>query len=434
MALAIALSEIRVPDNRQRSYFDDRAIAELAESMAEIGQIQAITVRRNGSGYILMTGERRLRARTICKDHSIRCGQLPLHAGEIAAEVWDDLPEYLRYQVELDENIRRADLTWQEKVSAINRLYELRKAQEATRDRRYTKADLATEARLPSGPVQANVILSVAAHLADPEVSKALNLKEAVKVVERKLKREQLGKLAAAFESQAAKETPHRLLRGDCFELYKNLEPNSFDVLLTDPPYGIGADGFGSQAQTGHAYLDSTEQFEHICWNLPEIASFVLRPSAHVYVFHDIRYFAELKAGFAAEGFDVWETPLIWVKGGGMLPKPDLGPRRTYEAILFANRGGKRTELIGPDALQHSLVTEKEHGAQKPVSLYRDLLARSTRPGNRVLDPFCGSGTIFPAATEASCAAVGIELDPAYADIAAKRMIEGRAKGLLDSL
>jgi DNA modification methylase len=64
------------------------------------------------------------------------------------------------------------------------------------------------------------------------------------------------------------------------------------------------------------------------------------------------------------------------------------------------------------------------HGAQKPVSLYSDLLKRSTRPGDRVLDPFCGTGTIFPAAHPLKVAATGIELEPAYYGIGVKR-IEG---------
>lgn len=437
---AYPITDIVVPDNRQRSSMDDKAIAELAESLEEVGQIQAITLRRNGDGkLVLMTGERRLRARRLRPGMTIRCGSLAVPEGHIAAVLWDELPEWQQYQIELDENIRRVDLSWQDRVRAIARLNTLRVAQERIRDKPYTKLDLAAEARLTgkaglSPAAEANLMVTVAQHLDDPEVVKAPTLREAAKVVERKIRSAEYGKLAAAFEERARVETPHRLIRGDCFAEYPRLEPSSIDVLLTDPPYGVGADGFGSQAAVGHSYLDTSEVFERICWDLPKVADRLLRPSAHLYVFHDIRYFAELKAGFAAEGFDVWDTPLIWAKNGGMLPRPAHGPRRTYEAILFAMRGEKRVELIAPDVLVHPIVGDKEHGAQKPVNLYRDLLARSTRPGSRVIDPFCGSGTIFPAATACSCSAVGIEVDAAYADLAAKRMTEGVEKDLLATL
>jgi DNA modification methylase len=58
------------------------------------------------------------------------------------------------------------------------------------------------------------------------------------------------------------------------------------------------------------------------------------------------------------------------------------------------------------------------------VSLYEDLLKRSARPGDSVLDPFAGSGTIFPAAHSLKIKATGIELDPSAYGIAVKRLGE----------
>ena len=51
------------------------------------------------------------------------------------------------------------------------------------------------------------------------------------------------------------------------------------------------------------------------------------------------------------------------------------------------------------------------HGAQKPISLFVDLLMRSVRPNDLVLDGFAGSGTIFPAAHQVKVRAVGCEKD-----------------------
>lgn len=54
------------------------------------------------------------------------------------------------------------------------------------------------------------------------------------------------------------------------------------------------------------------------------------------------------------------------------------------------------------------------HGAKKPVDLYLDLLQRIVRPGDRVVDPFAGSGPLLRAGKKLSLETVLIEKDPAY--------------------
>lgn len=80
--------------------------------------------------------------------------------------------------------------------------------------------------------------------------------------------------------------------------------------------------------------------------------------------------------------------------------------------ILYAIKGDRRVILTG----QHDVITEpsvgsERHAAEKPVPLYTNLLSRSVRPGEFVLDPFAGSGTIFPAANKLSLIATGFNLD-----------------------
>jgi DNA modification methylase len=59
-----------------------------------------------------------------------------------------------------------------------------------------------------------------------------------------------------------------------------------------------------------------------------------------------------------------------------------------------------------------SAETAKLHAAQKPVELIRELIALSFFPGEHILDPCAGSGTIFRAAKLAKVRATGIELNP----------------------
>jgi site-specific DNA-methyltransferase (adenine-specific) len=93
--------------------------------------------------------------------------------------------------------------------------------------------------------------------------------------------------------------------------------------------------------------------------------------------------------------------------------------------ILYAVKGNKPTTGTFSDVLTSRLTEERYgHGAQKPVELYVDLLHRSCQAGDKVLDPFCGTGTIFPAAHSLKVFATGVEQSAEYYAIAAKRLQE----------
>lgn len=429
----IPLNKIVVPEHRQRTSMDDGRVKELQDSFRSVGQLQPICVENQADGtFRLIIGERRFRAKSGMPSDVIRCGDTGLDPGEIMATFWDELSEIQRYEMELEENIRRVDLSWQDQCQAITRLNSLRQVQAKKTGEFYgarqlaEEANLAPEAAPPSTKAAAaNVMLTVAKHLDDPEIAGAKSLKEAQKLVDKKVKRQQLGVLAASFEREAAKSCPHRLLRGDCFDLMAAIPDASFDLILSDPPYGIEADKFGDMASTGHKYEDDADIFEKLCWRFPDHCFRLLKSQGHVYIFCDFSRFEDLKVGFEVAGFDVWPRPLIWNKSNGMLPKPTLGPRYTFECILFANKGQRHVEVIASDVLSVPLVPSPRHGAEKPVGVYRDLMGRSTRPGDTVLDPFCGSGTIFPAATLSKLQATGMEKLEEYANLAASRLMEG---------
>ena len=104
--------------------------------------------------------------------------------------------------------------------------------------------------------------------------------------------------------------------------------------------------------------------------------------------------------------------PPIWDKGStGHAPARTLGWRRSHELILFASKGGKRFSTVTSDVIRVPNVRDKGHAAEKPTELYVELLKRSCLPRDRVLDPCCGSGTIFQAARETYTTATGIECD-----------------------
>ena len=208
-----------------------------------------------------------------------------------------------------------------------------------------------------------------------------------------------------------------------------------FDVVVTDPPYGMGADEFGDSggmAEGAHFYKDSADIVTRIMQWLPEQLFRLTKPDAHAYIFCDIEWFPSWKLALVAAGWKVFRTPLIWHKPAAFrAPWPEHGPQRKYETLVYAIKGDRRVNKLYPDVITCPADTNVGHPAQKPVALYEDLLRRSARPGDLVLDPFAGSGPIFPAANGLKCTAVGVELDPAAYALCVSRIRELTAQGEL---
>ncbi|MGH7748800.1 MAG: DNA methyltransferase, partial [Candidatus Dormibacteria bacterium] len=149
------------------------------------------------------------------------------------------------------------------------------------------------------------------------------------------------------------------------------------------------------------------------------------KPLAHAYLFCDVEMFEQLKIYMTMAGWNCFRTPLIYINPSGMrAPWPTSGPQRKWQMILYAKKGERLVKYLAPDVITCSPDSNLGHPAQKPIELYRNLLRRSVNPGDSVLDPFCGSGTIFPACHELLLKATGVEQDPVAYGIAAKRLGE----------
>lgn len=415
-----------IPENRQRRDFDEKKIQELASSIQTKGLLHPPVCVFNGEVYELVAGERRTRAiRSLSLlDIGITCNDQFIPANSLPITLLGDLPPLALREAELEENTVRVDLSWQEQATAIAELDALRRDQAAEmglpHTARATASEIAGREAVGSEISKVTDAVVVARHLADPEVAKAKTVKEAMKVIKKKAEAEHRATLAATFDMA---KTPHTALKGSCFELAATIPSTSIDVILTDPPYGIGADSFGDMAGTTHDYQD-TEDYALDCYELVAQEGFrIAKDKAHIYVFLDPRLWHDVSLKFTLAGWEVWPTPLIWNKLNGMLPKPDFGPRRTYEMILFASKGGKKVSKVGAsDVITCPLVTDRDHGAQKPVPLYCELLSRSSQPGDKVLDFFMGSGTIFPAANKLKLVATGMEINEQYYNLAVSRL------------
>ena len=105
----ISLNQIRPNPQQPRRSFDENSLSELAESIRRYGILQPLTVRRQGTGYELVAGERRLRAAAMAGLREVPC---------LVAQVGEEDSALLA----LMENLQRRDLDYMEEAAAIARL------------------------------------------------------------------------------------------------------------------------------------------------------------------------------------------------------------------------------------------------------------------------------------------------------------------------
>ena len=416
-------SKILITAGRQRQQFDPQAMSELCEAITSRGLMHPVVLRETPEGMVLVAGERRIRA---IRDMRMLGGQLKFN-GELIPDGYlpyvtlGQLTPLEAEEAELSENVNRKDLTWQENAAALSKLHSLRSRQAQAEGRVHTVADTAMEVKgRADGGFQAAVRkdIIVAKYLHVPEVAKAKTSDEAFKIIKRQ--EESSRNLALAAEvGKTFNQSVHELHNTNCLSWMRATSESQFDVILTDPPYGMGADSFGDAAgKLGgieHHYKDDYDHWKALMEEWCGLSFRVAKPQAHAYVFCDLDNFHELKRMMTQAGWWVTRTPFICTKpNSGRVPHPEHGPRRQWEMILYAIKGKKTTTGIYPDVITTLADANMSHGAQKPVALYVDLLKRSVRPGDTVLDSFAGSGTIFPASHQLKVKAVGVEMNPEY--------------------
>lgn len=428
----IPIDSIKIAPDRQRQFFDPDRLADLQDSISRLGLIQPIVVTDDGQ---LIAGERRLKAMVNLQmlGEPIRFNGQTVPDGCVPAISPSDAGPLTLFEIELEENIKRHDLSWQEHAAAVAKLAELR-GKQAARDGLAvpTIADLSEEIEgRRDGAYQDKTrkTLIVSKHLDNPDVAKAKSVDDAFKILKRQEQASANVARAAEVGTVAATDrlTVHQANCLDWGWHYVEEGGPLFDVICTDPPYGMDAQDFGdaggSYVAVTHEYQDSKEEWLTLMNKFAQLADAITKPDAHLYVACDVDGFPYLKEIFRNAGWRVHRTPLINVKrDANRVPWPQQGPRRCYELVLYAVKGSKPTTAIFSDVFETVGDDNLGHGAQKPVIFWENLLKRSARPGDRILDPFAGTGGILVAANEAKLYCTAIEQNPQYYGICLQRL------------
>ena len=191
MSQALPRDKLIISPERQRKDFDPEALTDLANSISSLGLLHPIVVRETALGVVLVAGERRLRAlETIwALGDPVRHNGRTYEEQTIPVVTLGELSPLEAEEAELDENLKRRDLTWQERAEALSRLHHLRTAQAALVQSSHSIADTLREVDTSDYSTDRRAIL-IAGHLTNPEIAKAKTVGDAFKALQRQENRD----------------------------------------------------------------------------------------------------------------------------------------------------------------------------------------------------------------------------------------------------
>jgi site-specific DNA-methyltransferase (adenine-specific) len=222
----------------------------------------------------------------------------------------------------------------------------------------------------------------------------------------------------------------NKIYCADCLDFMKVMEDNSVDLVLTDPPYGIGITGkvggdapFGSKGTKigGNNIVESKEYHAFDDSKRPDKEYFyqIQRISKNQIIFGG-NYFADVLPASSC-----W---LVWDKDNtGNFADCELCWTSFKTAVrIYKHRWNGMLQ----EDMKHK--EKREHPTQKPEKLIRKIIEDYSEEGQTIFDPFLGSGTTAVACINTGRNFIGIEKDEDYFKIAQRRIKDAQEQGRID--
>ncbi len=462
----IPISSIVVKD-RQRTdlALDETFIASVAKRL-----IHPIVLRREDDTTVLVAGGKRLAA--------LEKSGLTDLVENIHFRYMDDLSPTEAQVVELEENVKRSDLSWRDKTSAIGKIHNIYVSQDPTWSIRKTAAELNLSYKTLTTQ------LVVFKNLASPLLREAQNFDQAYSILENAAARaaanivNEIGSAGSAiFGTGNTNENPLAgnlapnsstivptrsdvdiqpdsssvdgssdlaitiianlpalpakpkeegpILVADFTEWIKTYTGPKFTLIHCDFPFGIGVfDGTGMKpVSTGEEYDDDSGSdifftlLESLLINLDRIASY----SSHLMLWFSMNHYERLRQRLLDANLFVLNHPFVWHKtdNTGMVPGRGNHPRRIYETAMLASRGQRPLIKKTGNAYGAPTAANSIHPSQKPEPVLHHFFSMLVDDTTDVFDPTAGSGTSLRAAEFCGARSVlGLELNPRFAGAA----------------
>lgn len=453
----IDIHEVLPRLNSQRK--EETNVDALADSIRRIGLLHPIVIDDEGR---LVAGGNRLAAFKKLAETDPQYSKIP-------ATTKSDLAETARRVIELEENVKRTDLTWQEQTESIVVLDEMLIKCEPN----WNIDDRAAYVGQSKSQYARYLMVGRAVLAGHTRVLAAPTVTAAINIIERERSRHEGNVLNSLVEELASlpqkSDHPELPLEGDPLDIPQSMRPQTkspalampqsvflnanfidwvrnysgqkFNLIHCDFPYGIdhGKSGQGGAQSRWDAYEDG----EDVYWTL--LREFLtnrerfMLTSCHIMFWFSMKFYSETiqMINALAPEIEVNYAPLIWHKtdNKGIIRDINHTPRHVYETAFMMTRGQRPIiKAVGDAYGAPTRKAEAGHISEKPVPVLRHFFQLFVDQYSEVLDPTAGSGSSIRAAQSMGATRLlGIELNPEYCAHAQKEFDEQRALDLLTS-
>ena len=237
------------------------------------------------------------------------------------------------------------------------------------------------------------------------------------------------------------------LYYSDVFDALQHFKPHSVSLIFADPPYFLSNDGItcqgGKMVSVNKGEWDQVDSFEQkhsfnrrwisLCKDL-------LTPSGSIWISGTFHNIYSIGVALEQEGFKIINN-ITWQKTN---PPPNLACKcftHSTETIIWAQVDDKKSKHYFNYELMKELNAGKQmkdvwtgpltppnektngkHPTQKPLYLLERIILASSKKGDVVLDPFCGSSTTGVAAKQLGRKYVGIDSNGEFIELSKKRL------------
>ena len=212
----------------------------------------------------------------------------------------------------------------------------------------------------------------------------------------------------------------NRIYNADCLDILKELPDKSIDLVLTDPPYGIGFN-YNSYDDNKENLLKLIKEFVPECIRISKLcAIFTGITNCHLYPPPDwiMCYKWNTTGSFGFFGYNQWQPVLIYgkdIKGFG-----NINGIIKSDVIEFS--GGSGVGFLRKDN------AKKIHCCPKPINVIEKFINRLSNPNDLILDCFSGSGTTAIACHNLKRRFICIERDTDYYNASVERLKDAQAQ------
>jgi len=228
-----------------------------------------------------------------------------------------------------------------------------------------------------------------------------------------------------------AEESPdvEGVVCGQATDKLNQLEDDSVDCIVTDPPYGIDYKSNRSSSKSLNQKLagDQDDALQ-LLNDVLTAAEPKLKDDAHCYIFCSWKTLPGM-IQVVREHFEV-KSLLNWEKNNHGMGDLQGSYAEKYEYIIYATKGNRKlnydTRPTNKFEAPRVVGDKQTHPTEKPVQLLRKLITYSTIEGETVLDPFCGTGSTLEAAELEERNWFGVDVKEEYVSKAEARLSEVR--------